>query len=297
MNCLKTLCIAIALTIHGFPVSAQEVAFKVLVNKGQNEVKVGNVWKPVKVGSSLKSVDELKISQNAYLGLVHVTGKPLEVKAAGQYKVADLAARVKGGSNVLNKYTDFILSSKNQKSNNLTATGAVHRGTEVIKVFLPKPEFAVVYNDEITIAWARYAKSKSYIVRFNSMFGDELDQLEVQDTIVSIKLNGTKFINEDNILIEISDKGDKNKISETYMLKKLSPADKIRIKNSLSEIAAQTMEQTALNKLVLAGFYEQNALLVDASTAYLAAIGLAPNVPYFKEAFRQFTTRNGFNSQ
>jgi hypothetical protein len=64
-------------------VSAQEYAFKVLVNKGQNEIKAGNNWKPIKVGASLNSVDELKISQNGYVGLVHVSGKPLEVKSAG----------------------------------------------------------------------------------------------------------------------------------------------------------------------------------------------------------------------
>lgn len=295
MKLIKTPCIAIAFTFIFFTISAQEYAFKVLVNKGQNEVKMGNSWKPVKVGSSLKSIDELKVSQNAYLGLVHVSGKPLEVKDAGQYKVVDLAARVKGGSSVLNKYTDFILSSKNQKGNNLTATGAVHRGADAIKVFLPKPQFAIVYNDEVSIAWARDAKTRDYTVRFNSMFGDELDKLEVKDTMVSINLNGAKFLNEDNILIEISSKSDKNKTSESYMLKKLSPADKIRIKNSLSEIASQTMEQTALNKLVLAGFYEQNALLIDASTAYLAAIRLAPNVPYFKEAYGLFIKRNSLN--
>ena len=295
---MKTLCIAIALTTFiSFNTLAQEYAFKVLVNKGQNEVKAGNDWKLIKVGSSLKSMDELKVSQNAYLGLVHVSGKPLEVKDAGRYKVADLAAKVSGGSSVLNKYTDFILSSKDQKNNNLTATGAVHRGADAIKVFLPKPQFAIVYNDNISIAWAKDAKIKDYIVRFNSMFGDELDKLEVQDTMVSINLNGPKFINEDNILVEVSSKSDKNKASETYMLKKLSPADKVRIKNSLSEIASQTIEQTALNKLFLANFYEQNALLIDASTAYQAAIKLAPNVPYFQVAYGQFRARNGLNTQ
>ncbi len=271
---------------------AQEYAFKVLVNKGQNQIKSGNDWVPIKVGSSLKSADELKISQNAYLGLVHVSGKPLEVKKAGNHKVADLAGQMKGGSSVLNKYTDFILSAKEQKTGNLTATGAVYRGNEDIRLFLPKPQFAIVYNDNISIAWSKNSKSRDFIVRFNSMFGDELEKLEVKDTTVSINLNGPKFLNEDNILVTVAFKSDQNKTSESFMIKKLSSADKARIKNLLAEISSQTMEPTALNKLVLASFYEQNSLLIDASTAYLAAIQLAPNVPAFTEAYRTFLTRN-----
>jgi hypothetical protein len=292
MTLMRNLCIAMVLTTLVTGVSAQEYAFKVLVNKGKNEVKAGNDWRLIKVGSSLKSIDELKISQNSYLGLVHVSGKPLEVKEAGNYKVVDLAAKVSGGTSVLNKYTDFILSSSQKKGNNLMATGAVHRGEEAIRVFLPKPQFAIVFNDTISIAWAKEAKSKGYVVRFNSMFGDELDKMDVQDTVVSINLGSEKFMNEDNIMVEVASKPDKNKISETFVLKKLSPADKARIKTSLSEIASQTMDETALNKFYLANFYEQNALLIDASTAYQTAIKLAPTVPYYKEAYNQFLIRN-----
>src|SRR4051812_7248465 len=104
----------------------QDYAFKVLVNKGKNEVKSGDSWLPIKTGTSLKSTDEIKVQENAYVGLIHVTGKPLEVKEAGKHKVVDLSAKVNGGSSVLSKYTDFILSANTQKKNNLTATGAVH---------------------------------------------------------------------------------------------------------------------------------------------------------------------------
>lgn len=272
-------------------VSAQEYAFRVLINKGQNEIKAGNDWLPIKVGASLKSADEVKISQNGYLGLVHVSGKPLEVKDAGQHKVVELSAKIKEGSSVLNKYTDFILSSKTDRSNNLTATGAVHRGPDEIKVFLPK-QHAIFFNDEISVSWASVPKTKAYVVRFNSMFGDELGRLEVQDTTVSIDLNSDKFSNEDNILVEVSSKTDTRKVSESIMLKKLSSADKKRITSALSEIATQTEEKTALNQLFLASFYEDHGLLIDAATAYQNAIKLAPTVPQYRSTYTEFIDRN-----
>jgi hypothetical protein len=291
------LLVIVLITLVCSNASAQDYAFKVLINKGRNEIKAGNDWLPIKVGSSLKSVDELKISPNGYLGLVHATGKPLEVKNPGQHKVVDLAAKVGGGSSVLNKYTDFILSSKSERTNNLTATGAVHRGTHIIKVFLPKPQQAIVFNDAISIGWEKEAKTTTYVVHFNSMFGDELDKIEVNDTTVSVNLNGPKLVNEDNILVEVASKNDPGTVSESYMLKKLSAGDKKRINTSLAQISPDVTEQTALNQLLLASFYEQNALLIDAATAYHRAVQLAPNVPYYQEAYGAFLVRNGLKTR
>jgi hypothetical protein len=81
------------------------------------------------------------------------------------------------------------------------------------------------------------------------------------------------------------------------MLKKLSTADKERIKVQLNEISGQTDDASALNKLILAGFYEQNKLLIDASTAYLEAIRLAPEVPDYQEAYENFLLRNGIKEE
>lgn len=270
----------------------QEYAFKVLVNKGKNEVKSGNDWLLVKTGSSLKTTDELKISENSYIGLVHVTGKPLEVKQAGKYKIVDLAARVNGGQSVLSKYTDFILSTNNQKKNALSATGAVHRGAENIKVNLPKPEFAIVYSTKVIVTWETSKAPGPYIVKLNSMFGDELTKIETKDNNITIDLNDVMLANEDNILVRVSSKVDPNKVSDEYSLKRVSRADINRIKTSLNEIKDQISEETALNKLVLAGFYEQNGLLIDAGTAHLEAIKLAPDVPEYKESYENFLLRN-----
>jgi len=271
---------------------AQEYAFKVLVNKGKNELKSGSTWQPIKVGASLKSADELKISENSYLGLVHVSGKALEWKKAGNYKVMELAAHVGGGSSVLNKYTDFILTSNTAPKNRLAATGAVDRGVDNIQVFLPKSEQAVIYNNDVLITWDAAAASGPYVVTFKSLFEDELDVIKTNEPIAAIKLDDPKFANEDNILVEVASASNKNKISDRYTLKKLSKADKERIKTALSEIENPTSEPTALNKLLIAGFYEQNNLLIDAGTAYLQAIKLAPDVPQYQEAYNDFLLRN-----
>ncbi len=283
--------VGILLVVCGYS-QAQDYAFKVLVNKGKNELKSGNSWQQLKVGLSLKSADELKISENSYLGLVHVSGKALELKQSGNYKVMDLAAKVNGGSSVLNKYTDFILSSNTSPKNRLAATGAVDRGADNIQVYLPKPEQAVVYNDKVIIQWETEHAPGPYVVTFKSMFDDELNKLETAENRITIDLNDQNFDNEDNIIVEVASKTDKNKISGKYTLKKLSRADKERIKSSLSEISNSTAEENAVNKLIIAGFYEQNNLLIDAATAYQEAIKLAPDVPQYVQGYNDFLLRN-----
>ena len=242
----------------------QDYTFKVLANKGANEVKSGDTWQTVKTGSSLKSGDELKISENAYLGLVHVTGKPVELKKAGNYKVADLAKEVGSGTSVMNKYTDFILSSNSAeaKKNRLSATGAVHRGLEDIKVYLPENQNSGIYNNIAIINWESDRAKGPYVVTLKNMFDDELMKIETPESSAQIDLNDQKFANESAILIEVKSKSDSKSKSEQHLIKKLSTADRDKVKKSMStDIPAEVgASETPLSKLLMASFYEQNKL-------------------------------------
>jgi hypothetical protein len=191
------------------------------------------------------------------------------------------------------KYTEFILSTTATSKNRLAATGAVDRGADDIQVYLPR-ENQVVYNNHVIIQWDAEKAVGPYVITFKSMFEDELDKRESATNSLSINLNDPIFSNEDNIIVQVSVKADKNKVSKPYTLKRLSKADRERIKASLTEILNPTAEENALNKLLVAGYYEQNNLLIDASTAYLEAIQLAPDVPQYKDTYNDFVLRNGF---
>ncbi len=277
---------------------AQQFAFKVLVSKGKNEVKSGGAWQLIKVGTKLQKSDEIRLSPNAYLGLVHHEGKPLEVKEAGSHKISKLEENLaKGGSSVVAKYTDYILSS-NSSANTLKATGAVHRGPENIEVYLPTaPSFTVVYGDEVILSWNKLDMKGPFMVTLSNPFGDVLKEMETPSNSVSINLADRDFQHEDNIMIRIFSKTD-NKVSpDQLMVKRLSKADKERIKKQLDEIAASTAEETALNNLLRAGFFESQNLLIDAATAYQKAIALAPDVPEYQTYFETFLARTGLKTK
>lgn len=291
----RKLILVFGLVLIGSFAFGQDYAFKVLANKGANEVKSGDAWQPVKTGASLKSGDELKVSENSYLGLVHATGKPMELKQAGSFKVADLAAKVSGGTSVLNKYTDFILSSNSAeaKKNRLSATGAVHRGLEDIKVFLPQNQYSGIYNNTAIINWEAKGGGP-YVITLKNMFDDELMKLETPETALEIKLDDPKFANESAILVEVKSKADSKSKSEQHLIKKLAPVEQERVKKALTEITGEVKEETALNQFIMAGFYEENKLFIDAITAYEKAIKMAPDVTSYKEAYEEFLLRNKF---
>jgi hypothetical protein len=230
------------------------------------------------------------------MGLVHATGKPLELKVPGNYKVADLASKISGGKSVINKYTDFILSSNSPeaKKNRLSATGAVDRGDNAaIQLMLPQNQHSGIYNNLAIISWVGSKVPGPYLITIRNMFDDELAQLATPETSFEIDLSDPKFSKENALLIEVKSKEDPTQVSKQHLIKKLAPAEQESVKKSLNEIMGDVSEETALNKFILAGFYEENNLFIDAISAYEAAIKLAPEVTSYKEAYDDFLIRHG----
>lgn len=293
---IRQTTLLLAFILVAFTSFSQDYTFKVLANKGTNEVKSGDTWQPLKTGASLKSGDELRLSDNAYLGLIHASGKPIELKQAGNYKVADLTKQISGGKSVLTKYTDFILSSNaEEKKNRLSATGAVHRATDnaAINVMLPDGRHHSVLNSTVVVNWDGSKVAGPYVVTVLNLFETEIEKIETPESSVTLDFSSPKYANETGFLIEVRSQADAKLASKRYSVKKLSPAEQAKVKVSLSEITGEVEEQNALNKFILAGFYEENKLLIDAIAAYEEAIKLAPDVPSYKEAYEDFLIRNG----
>lgn len=273
----------------------QDYTFKVLTNKGLNEVKSGGTWQPIKTGAILKSGDEIKIVENASVALVHNTGNALEEKKAGTYKIEDLEKRVKSSPSVLNKYTDFMLASNSAeaKKNRLAATGAVHRGLGDITIHLPENQNSDIYNNTVYVNWDSKTTGP-YIVTFKNMFDEKLVEIETPETSVKVDLSDPKFkFNaEPAILVTVASKSD-SKVPDPKLIRKLSDARQQSIKVSLGDLNKElSPDYVELNKLILASFYEQNKLFIDAISAYEELMKLDPANESYREMYDEFLYRN-----
>ena len=290
----RLIAFSVALFFVGNLAMAQGYTFKVLANKGDNKVKSGADWQSLKTGTSLNEDDELSVSAGAYLGLVHSSGKTLELKEAGVHKVSELASKVStGGSSVASKYADFVLSkmSAEGKKNRLSATGAVHRGSnDAIAVYMPSS--VGVFNEKAIIRWDSLDNANTYTVTLRNMFDDVLLSIETNDPNIEIDLTREQIGKENVILLSVADKNDETVKSGTYAIKRLPTTDAEKVKSSLAELMSDVDSESALNNYILAGFYEENNLLVDAMTSYEQAIRIAPDVESYREAYNDFLIRN-----
>lgn len=306
--------------VQGFMVTAmlmissmgfsQTYVFKVLANKGENTYKnADSEWAPLKTGQSLNSGDELKLSNDAYLGLMHNTGKTLEVKSPGTHTVSSLATSLKNkNSSVASKYADFVLNKMTQSDGetdyrkSLNATGAVDRAlSNNASIQLMAHSSSEIVNSEVVIRWNEPKQQEgteeelTYELKFMNLFDEEILSEETQKTSYMLNMNEAPFKDLDAkfVKVKVSVKG-KDLVSDEYAITVKPEDEAVEIKQTLSSLKTEVDEETAMNNMVLAAFYEENNLLLDALTAYERAIQLAPEVEVFQTAYANFLIRNGF---
>ncbi|MBK6263602.1 hypothetical protein JKA74_01040 [Marivirga sp. S37H4] len=299
----------VVIWLGSFSANAQEYVFKVLANKGDNSVKLkGNDWAPLKTGQSLNSGDELKLSNEAYLGLMHNSGKTLEVKTSGEYNVNTLADNLKGkNSSVASKYADFVMNRMSDEEGagdyrkSLGATGAVDRAlASGAKIKVMAHSSTDIINPEVIIRWSEPQQTGeieelSYEVVYSNLFDEVIKTEETDKTATTLNMASSPFNNLENkfVKVKVSVKG-KDLNSEEYAIIIKPEDESAEIKKMLNELKSEVQEETALDNMVMAAFYEDNNLLLDALTSYEKAIQIAPEVEIYQKAYEDFIIRNGF---
>lgn len=302
--------LAVALFLVSYAASAQSYVFKVLANKGTNSYKSsGSEWSPLKTGQSLNADDELKLSKEAYIGLMHSSGKTLEVKSEGTHKVSTLASSLKSkNSSVASKYADFVINKMSDDGGesdyrkSLGATGAVDRALSsgaMLKIMAHSS--SDIINDQVVIRWNEPEQEGekeeiTYQLVFSNMFDDEIKKEETTKTSFMLNMAEEPFASLDNkfVKVKVTVKGN-DLSSDEYAITTKPEEESLEIKKTLSQLRGEVEESTALDNIVLAAFYEEHNLLLDALTAYERAIAIAPNVEIYEKAYADFLIRNNFS--
>lgn len=277
------------------PLQAQDTTFQVLAVHGDVKIKRTEAWLPLEAGQHISRQDLVKLNEGAYLGMVHHTGHSLELRKPGTYEAHQLSSRL--GERKLNtaaKYASLYLSMLNEGSVKKPMNG-LERAVNGEQLVVYLPNSVDVFNDEVILRWKDEAQlDEQYEVKLKNMFNEVLDTRVVSGTKTSLNFNDNKIARERMIIISVSSQDFKDQRSKDYGMKQLTPEEAEPIARELSELKLEiTDEQSALDKLILASFYEQNSLLADALTSYEHAIQLAPDVQAFQTAYEQFIFRNG----
>jgi predicted nucleic acid-binding Zn-ribbon protein len=298
---LSLIIVGIVLLLQG--AIAQDYSFRVLASKGQNMVKGGGSdWQPLKTGAKLNSGEEVKLAANGYLGLVHSSGKTIELKEPSVYNVTKLSNELGSSSqNIAAKYADFVMSkmSPQQVEENrkkyASVTGAAERGAENASINLFMPQSVSVLNKKAIIRWEPVRDNAVYVVNLKNLFEEKILVAETTDPFYTIDFTNEKIkdaIVEHLIIVNVSLKDDESIASKNAAIELMSDEDAKTYEVQLEGLESNIGGESSINNLILAEFYEENGLLLDAVTSYEDAVKLSPDVEYFQEAYNEFLIRN-----
>lgn len=274
---------------------AQDFVFQVLVLDGEASYLKGEQWQTMELGQSLLQSDVIRLEKNSYLGLSHHNGNTISLKKEGTYEINHLGTKVGTKErDVASKYASLYVKSLKNPTNK-TVTASTERSLDQNRVKILLPNSVDVYNDEVILRWKNIASvGDKYEVKLKNMFNEVIEVKEVQDTKTVLNFKEDKIAKERMIIVSVNSTEFKDQQSNDYGMKHLTPEEAAPIEQELRELKLEiTDQQSALDKLILASFYEQNSLLADALTNYEYAISLAPEVEAFRVAYDQFIFRNG----
>ncbi len=194
--------IFLILMLSSFIIGCQPYVFKVLISKGTSTVS----GKPLKVGDQLYKKDTIELKEGAYVGLIHQTGKPLEITKAGKYSVDFWSKKI--------AHPQLPLEKRDVKIVNPVFP---------IKVVKPKNNSTPVLFSNVTLYWCpddTIHSAPNYLITINNLFGEALVSYSSAKNYLELDLQNPLFENEQAVIVEIALKENNRIKSEQFALKK-----------------------------------------------------------------------------
>jgi hypothetical protein len=278
---------------------AQTPSFKVLATKGSIKITNGTTKATTDLytGGKIFAADKIVVSEGAYLGLAQATtGKTIEIKAAGTYDVAKLNSMVASqNASVSSKYVNFVAGEMNSTDASMTdnkyaymkVTGSVERGDA--NIFLYGTKISWVLNEKITLRWTSLEGVNSYVVTVTDLEGEKLLEKEVSGSSIELDLPSMGFEEKQNFVVTIVDpKNRTDNRSNPYNLRLLAPDKEARVSKEVADMRKEMDPNSALSQLVMATYFGDNELVVNAIQSYEEAIRLEPEVEEFKKTYAEY---------
>ena len=279
--------------------------FKVLSHKGANTVNN----KPLATGTKLFPSDQITVSVGGYIGLLHKSGKTLELRQPGNYTVAEISQKV-GSTNTSasKRYSDYVVKelTKGEKEDvnknymaHLTVTGSVERGNEEVQLFIPNPATVSSLNvmgNALKINWKKVADGKLYVVKVMNSFDEIIFSKETNDTSYTILIDQLPLNNETSFICQVGLKDNSKKPSDKRQIKLIKNDKATELSEEIIEINANLADDNSINNFMKANFYKEKGLFMEAADCYQKAIKADPEVTDYVESYDALLEANGLQN-
>lgn len=271
------------ITATGFMAHLYAQAVSVLAVRGdvQTEQSPGN-WVKLSTGTKLTEQQKIRVGEQSYVALVFPGNRAREIRQPGIYTPNQLIThKTTSDENPSTfKYTGYVLNqaiaSGAGRASGKTL-GAVTRST-----MAPIPRTPIqssFYADKVLLYWDRVPGSEGYVVQVIDDSGQILlsRELSAEQTSVELNLEGKVKVGP-CYYWRVSTRRHPSLYSNAICFRVL-PSDKAAALKKEEEAIRRGMDSnSALDWIILGGFYEQNGLHGYAWMAYNQALTIEPAV-------------------
>jgi hypothetical protein len=280
---------------------AQETAFTVMSARGSVESKTasGN-WIKVHAGDKIGVSDKLKLGAGDYLGLVHVKGKTLELKKAGEYDVLTLVKSVSQEDASFNrKFAGYVANEmvNKSKSKKMTMLGAVFRSLgNAIEIAVPSA--MVTLSSDVTFGWYTLHSAPGYVLRIMNPAGITIYMKDTKDTTLAVNLDMLKLNPNLQYTWVVCSEANADINSGTHTIA-LVPNAKRKIVSDTLSIMRKEMpdESSALNNFLYAKYFVAQGINVDALTYFDKACTLSGGAEEYADDYAAYLAENGLTAK
>jgi hypothetical protein len=277
---------------------AQSHSFTVLASKGENEVMKGTKWVPVKAGTKIYKGNKVKVAVQGYLGMLHKSGKTVEIKNQGEYTIAQLETSLQSKSTSFSeKYAQFVLNDFNELSEEdkeYSVVASVERAPNE-PLFLGPDTLLVIKDIPLTLPWETKKEIENSELHINDLADQVLTTLDASKSAAVLDLSKTKLEAGQMYFTKVYDTESKKYATDTKV-KKVILVDETVSKDVLKEYKELLKEldlKKSTNHLILAGFFLDKSLKAYAASHYYQAMTLSPEIKGYQKLYENYLKNIG----
>ena len=304
---MKVLFYLLIITILSVQLYSQNYEFCVLGKVGSVYVQIkGNKnWLDLKTGDQLKKNDLISLKDNSYIGLVHSSGKTMELLKPGEYKISKLVDDLKENSaSIIPNLLEVIFGKKSnlkelldsKQSRKVFTKGAIERGIELEHINVMSPRKIILLSNTVELVWGSVKPGDKYELKVTDRFSKLIFTKVITDTSLLIEQHEMKLDKDQYYFWRVNLMDNPEVRSDEGYFLFYSDGKIADIKNKVDIMKKEMSgKESALSKILLAFYYENNLLLNEADKEFREAIAISPDVKDYKELYVAFKQRMNIN--
>lgn len=282
------------LSVNGF---GKELIYTTLAAKGTCVVQRGDnpdEYIPVKAGVQLFMNDVLIVTgTDTYMGLVGVDGNVIEIKHGGVYRISEMHDEdVVNHVSITKKYATLLMtrpSNSDLYASALTSS-TLRAADDQSSIKLNLPQKSKVFSEPIEINWQSESDVNNFMVVVCDMFDAHV--FNHTTNLKNYNLDFSSFALKAGTAykIVVADANVKTNMA-AVSIEVPSKSELAKIETDLRIIKKEVPLNSAIGDMVLASYFEEHGLFLNALKYYQLALQKEPNIIEYQNAYNHFLKR------